>query len=580
MIVQDSTNDIRIPVGVDGQVVIADSSTSSGIKWGNLSGGGGTSFPYRFETATSVPPGTGRVRYDAAGQTTATQMHVNATTNQGDDIHNLLLNFVAIGDRLTIINDSSSSQYQTWRVDSIVDNTTYITYGITFITSQGSNFTNLQTIGFGISGASSGSVTMQNTYDNSGAPQILTSDTVLEIQRGDSLPTFTIHGDGNSETGRTQYDFLENFAASGGALEGNAFITTSGWRFEEGTVDEVMRIGHDGTAAASSELNLGSLSTTTLIDIVRLRAKTILVDGPEGDNNGEFDLLRNGPGGPRAFRYLTETTTTPSPGDNAIRWNNATQSSATKIFVDNDALNLGSVLGLLGNVDDTATLYLTNEARTKFQQFTLSAVTAQSTYIEYDVTNDKSFGGNMSAEEVMQVIFQEGASGGGTTTFPSFQIYADQFDSPTNVDWAVNSVAPSSSDTNNNGLNVRRFRDSTDDGVGFTIRIPSGATDVIFTFQSRAEATPGGTVAVALNIYEREIPDNAAPTAWSSAIQLTDISLPANEFFQTDSQTISLAALGLAVDQTHQLELVRDTADINDTLVDDWSLLLLGVDFA
>jgi len=172
--------------------------------------------------------------------------------------------------------------------------------------------------------------------------------------------------------------------------------------------------------------------------------------------------------------------------------------------------------------------------------------------------------------------FQDASGGGG---FPIYNIYADMVENPNNADWTVNALAPAASDSNNNGLTVRLFDDGTDEGIGFTLRIPTGATNIKFSFVSRAESTPGGAVQVALDVYEREIPDNSAVTAWSAATSLTLLDFPTNENFQYDDQTISLVTLGLTAGSTHQFELARDTDDGDDDLVGDWALLEIIVEF-
>lgn len=597
IIVRDAANNVRIAVGDDGQVIIADSAASEGVIWGNTSGGGGLSFDYRFSNSTSPPPPDKRLAYNTAGQIDATQMFVDKDTDSGKDIHNILAN-LSVGDRLFVVRNNDAGQFQEWRIDVVTDNTAYITYNITLIASDGALFLNNDRIFLLVLGASSGSVTRQNTYDNSSAPQTTTSvskgavitrrgsaldtDKVFEVQNGAGNPKFTVHGDGFNEIGRTEYTSFENIPTAGDVAEGDVFIkmpSLSGlWRMELAEGNETMRLGHNVNTGFNT-MHLGSLSDSSMIDVFRIVANTILLRGDQV-NPGEFDLLKDGTGGPRSFRYMVETTTSAPPGSNSIRYNNATQSSATAIFVHDKALNMGDVALLLQNVSDTATLYISNEGKTKFQEFTLSAVQDQGAYVEFTLAHVQSFGGNMAAEEIVQFVLQEGASGGGGTSFPVLQLDADQMINNTGSDWAVNSIAPVATDTNDASLRVRRFRDSTDDAVAFIIRVPVTATNIIFSFQSRAETAPGGAETVALNFYEREIPDNAAVTTWSAAVQLDDIDIPANEFPQKDSQTLTLAALGLAVGQTHLIQIARDTADGNDTLTDDWSLYFIGVDFA
>jgi hypothetical protein len=169
-----------------------------------------------------------------------------------------------------------------------------------------------------------------------------------------------------------------------------------------------------------------------------------------------------------------------------------------------------------------------------------------------------------------------GGAGGG---LPEFQFFADQFENPVTADWTVNALAPAAADSNNSGLTVRLFDDTTEEGVGFIIEVPATATNIVFDFVSRAETAPGAVNTVGLDIYNRGIPDNAAVQAWSSATQLTDLSIPTNEFFQEDSQTVTLASLGITAGETTQFELVRTTPTGGTDLTGDWDLLLLKVSF-
>ena len=164
--------------------------------------------------------------------------------------------------------------------------------------------------------------------------------------------------------------------------------------------------------------------------------------------------------------------------------------------------------------------------------------------------------------------------------FPLRTFEADQLENPNNADWAVNSLAPAQADTNNNGLTIRAFDDTTEEGVGFKVKIPLTASNVIFRFFGRAETTDAGVRTVGLQIYEREIPDNAVVTAWSAGLQLTDLDIPVNEFFQYDEQTLTLAALGVTAGSWHVFELTRVAPSGGTNLVGDWDLLALEVDFS
>ena len=164
-------------------------------------------------------------------------------------------------------------------------------------------------------------------------------------------------------------------------------------------------------------------------------------------------------------------------------------------------------------------------------------------------------------------------------TFPTYLIYADMMENPVNSDWAVNSLAPAATDSNDPSITVRLFDDSSDEGVGFTFEIPNGASDITFSIVSRAETAPASDSKVALDLYYREIPDNDSVSSWSSAYSLTEIDIPDNEYFQNDSETLLLSDLNINEGSTYQFELVRDTDDADDDLAGDWALLGIKVSF-
>jgi hypothetical protein len=161
-----------------------------------------------------------------------------------------------------------------------------------------------------------------------------------------------------------------------------------------------------------------------------------------------------------------------------------------------------------------------------------------------------------------------------------FQFFADQLDSPNNSNWAINAHAPATSDSVNAALTVRAFDDTAEEGVGFLIELPTGATNIIFDFRGKAATAPAAARQVILRLYERDIPDNAAISAWSAATTLTAIDIPTNANFQYDTQTITFASLGLTAGRIHQFELTRYGASASDTLVGDWRLLELKVSFS
>ena len=196
---------------------------------------------------------------------------------------------------------------------------------------------------------------------------------------------------------------------------------------------------------------------------------------------------------------------------------------------------------------------------------------------EYVAAEDKwvAFGTKRGATGAQGETGLPGPTGPSTTTFI---IQAADFDNPNNADWAVNALAPAASDSNNAAIPVRKFDDTTEEGVGFMLTIPSGASSLKFYFKSRAETTPGGTQAAVPRLYFRALNNNAAIDSWSAGFDFNAVSLPTNENWQYDDQTVALATLGITAGEFVQFELTRNTGSVSDTLTGDWTLAELVVE--
>jgi len=158
--------------------------------------------------------------------------------------------------------------------------------------------------------------------------------------------------------------------------------------------------------------------------------------------------------------------------------------------------------------------------------------------------------------------------------------YASSLDSPNNTDWAVNALAAAIADPTNSGLTVRQFSATTEQGVGFFLTVPAGATNITFRFKSRAQNAPVSASVVQPKLYIRSLPNNAAIGAWSSAYAMSNLSIPTNTFTQYGFQTLTLASLGLASNGLYQVELTRSTTVSGGTqLAGNWNLLELTIEF-
>lgn len=156
-------------------------------------------------------------------------------------------------------------------------------------------------------------------------------------------------------------------------------------------------------------------------------------------------------------------------------------------------------------------------------------------------------------------------TGGASSAAARFSYFANSLDTPNNSDYAVNSISPVTTDPTYNALNVRSFSNTVEQGVGFTVSIPAGVTNMVIKLRGRPATAPGATSVVQPRLYHRRFPSNAAPGAWSAAQELANISIPTNAFFQYSSQTIALSTLGLVADSLYQMELTRRVTGVSGT---------------
>ena len=174
-------------------------------------------------------------------------------------------------------------------------------------------------------------------------------------------------------------------------------------------------------------------------------------------------------------------------------------------------------------------------------------------------------------------------AGAGTTNVvfgARYSYFANSLDTPNNADFAINALAPVTTDPTYNSLNVRAFSNTVEQGVGFTCSIPAGATQVTFKFRGRPQTAPGAASVVQPRLYSRQIPNGSAVGTWSAASELANLAIPTTAFFQYAQQTVTLASLGLTADKLYQFELTRRIAGVTGTnLAANYLLVELTLEF-
>lgn len=156
------------------------------------------------------------------------------------------------------------------------------------------------------------------------------------------------------------------------------------------------------------------------------------------------------------------------------------------------------------------------------------------------------------------------------------RLFADQFISVTGTDWFVDTGAPLLPDVDNSAILVRAFDPSTDEGVGFTLDVPAGATQIRFT--TRARARTAQTANALLMFARREIPDNAAIGSWAG-YSIHTVAIPNNTYYQKDTTQNTLATFGLTAGKFYQCQLYRDADAAGDTLTVDLDACYMEIEF-
>lgn len=175
-----------------------------------------------------------------------------------------------------------------------------------------------------------------------------------------------------------------------------------------------------------------------------------------------------------------------------------------------------------------------------------------------------------------------GSSSGGVATVAVSTLQQNTYsatalESPNNSDWAVNLMAPVVNDATYPSLLVRSFTTGSENGVGFYNTIPSGATQVTFSFKGRAATAPGTSSTVILRLYRRNIPNNSAVGAWSAATTIATLTIPTNAFYQYSSVTVSLASLGLTAGSFYEFELTRNGGTLSASA---WNMAEMIVEYS
>jgi hypothetical protein len=115
------------------------------VGFSDANAGAAPSYNMTADTSVNNATGitTGQLRWnDIISQAASSSLYVFSTDNDNNDNHQLNLEYPIVGAIFMVRVKDDSNIYQKWKIDSILDNTTYVTYGVTLIASNGGNIAN------------------------------------------------------------------------------------------------------------------------------------------------------------------------------------------------------------------------------------------------------------------------------------------------------------------------------------------------------------------------------------------------------------------------------------------------------
>lgn len=171
------------------------------------------------------------------------------------------------------------------------------------------------------------------------------------------------------------------------------------------------------------------------------------------------------------LKYLTLQSNTSStadsdPGNGLMKWNNATQASATVLFLDNQTLDAVSLTTFYASLVLGGFIYLQqSDDATKWQIWKVSTVTSATGYYKFTVVL-QAFGGSIATDKTVYVLFQNGAAS-ATAPSKTYAVCTPMTSQPPATDYAT-------LDTRNS-IAVLKCPPSVDSGAYWDLIMPEGA---------------------------------------------------------------------------------------------------------
>lgn len=291
-------------------------------------------FDYRASTIITAPPNSGQIRWDNATQTSAANLFVHGTTDAGSNVQPILRN-LDIGTELYIFSDADIAQIQQWTIDSVTDNTTYTTYGVTLIDSNGSDFSNNQRIKFHVVGGGGGAMPSPLTTKGD-VFTFTTVDARLPVGNNDEF----LVANSAEATGLEWRDVSESTVIFSDDFETGSFVAGGWTTVNDGTNDWIVGSADAIVGSESAYISNNGTNATYTNNVSQVSHIYTPVVIPADSTGLTVDFVWRSQG-EATFDYgtvwLTDTTFTPVAG--TLPTEGSTVRRIGKVFYDEENTN-------------------------------------------------------------------------------------------------------------------------------------------------------------------------------------------------------------------------------------------------
>lgn len=335
------------------------------------------------------------------------------------------------------------------------------------------------------------------------------------------------------------------------------------------------------TALTAGKMTIGGTDGDVIVDDAAGESVTITKwDSVRTTAQDVADLAAGGSGATE-FKGLTFTSSTAStadsdPGNGIFKWNNATQSSATTLYFDDQTADGVSLTTFWASLGTSGVIHLQqSDDATKWQLWKWTATPVDGTgYRKFTVTLQAS-GGSIADVKLCYAVFT-GAGGGGGSTAGRQTIYV-----------AAGSMTPSSS----GGCGgVQRYQTSsghpdfialafdsvTEESSEFSIRMPKKWNEGTITFDVAWTHSTAGAYGVVWELKAVAASDgDTLDAAFGTAVTVTDTG-GSSVVIRTSPESSALTIAGSpAAGDMVLFKLSRKPTNGSDTL--DVDALPLGI---